>query len=228
MQAIKPVSTILNENYKRQLAAAEYQLILSPNEELSNKIRQIRSGFQETYQTSSMPGGKPNLTLLRFTQLTVMEERIVQRLRTIAMGFCPFKVELKDFGSLPAHSIFIQVTSKLPIRSLVKEIRETQRLMKLDKDHKPHFIDEPNFLIARQLQPWQFEKGWLEYAGRSFTGRFIADAMLLLRRNTNTVLHQGLHNGRDSRPGNWQIVERFAFRNLPVNTRQGELFTSEM
>ena len=227
MQAIKPVSTNLNENYKRQLAASEYQLILSPHDELGNKIRQIRTGFQDTNQASTAPGGKPNLTLLRFTQLTMLEERIVQRLRTIAMGFCPFKVELKDFGSLPTHSIFINVTSKLPIRALVRQIRESQRLMKLDKDHKPHFVEEPNILIARQLQPWQFEKGWLEYAGKSFTGRFIADAMLLLRRNANGVLQQGHQSGRDRRPGSWQIVERFEFRNLPVNTRQGELFTSE-
>jgi 2'-5' RNA ligase len=158
----------------------------------------------------------------------MMEERIVQRLRTIAMGFCPFKVELKDFGSLPTHSIFINVTSKLPIRALVTEVRETQRLMKLDKDHKPHFIDEPNLLIARQLQPWQFEKGWLEYGNRSFTARFIADAMLLLRRRTNGVYPDGPRGGRDARiAGSWQIVERFEFRNLPVSTRQGELFTSE-
>ena len=47
-----------------------------------------------------------------------MEERIIQRLRTIAMGFCPFKVELKDYGSFPSHTIYIQVTSKLPIRGL--------------------------------------------------------------------------------------------------------------
>lgn len=229
MQAIKPVTTILNENYKKQLATSEYQLILSPHEELGNRIRQIRTDFQEAYQATSVPGGKPNLTLVRFTQLTMMEERIVQRLRTIAMGFCPFKVELKDFGSLPAHSIFINVTSKLPMRALVKEIREVQRLMKLDKDHKPHFIDEPNLLIARQLQPWQFEKGWLEYANKSFTGRFIADAMLLLRRRSAGVFTSGPRGGREARPtAGWQIAERFDFRNLPVNTRQGQLFTSEL
>lgn len=228
MQAIKPVTTILNENYKKQLAAAEYQLILSPNDELGNKIRQIRSDFQEAYQAASVPGGKPNLTLVRFTQLTMMEERIIQRLKTIAMGFCPFKVELKDFGSLPSHTIFINVTSKLPVRALVREIRETQRLMRLDKDHKPHFIDEPNLLIARQLQPWQYEKGWLEYAGRSFTGRFIADAMLLLRRRTTGIFSDGPRRGSDGRiAGGWQIIERFEFRNLPVSTRQGELFTTE-
>ncbi len=209
-QAIKPVSSVLNENYKNQLSTNEYQLILSPHEELGNKIRQARAAFHETYETSSVLGGKPNLTLVRFTQLALLEERIVQRLRTIAMGYCPFKVELKDFGSLPTHSIFINVTSKLPIRALVKEVREAQRLMKLDKEHKPHFIDEPNLLIARGLLPWQYEKGWLEYSNKSFTGRFIADGMLLLRRRAGDKA--------------WQIVERFTFQNLPVTTRQGELF----
>jgi len=207
-QAIKPVTAVLNENYKSQLSTNEYQLILNPHEELCNRIRQIRTTFHETYQSSV--GGKPNLTILRFTQLTLMEERIVQRLRTIAMGYCPFKVELKDFGSLPTHSIFIQVTSKLPIRGLVTEIKDLQRLMKPDKDHKPWFIEEPNLLIARNLLPWQYEKAWLEYSNKSFTGRFIADAMLLLRRRSGDKA--------------WQIVERFAFQNLPVNTRQGELF----
>jgi 2'-5' RNA ligase len=210
-QAIKPVATVLNEHYKNQLSTNEYQLILSPHEELSNRIRQIKAAFQETYQTAAgTAGGKPNLTILRFTQLALMEERIVQRLRSIAMGYCPFKVELKDFGSLPTHSIFIQVTSKLPIRALVKEVREWQRLMKLDKDHKPYFVEEPNLLIARNLLPWQYEKAWLEYSNKHFTGRFIADAMLLLRRPSGGKA--------------WQIAGRFAFQNLPVNTRQGELF----
>ena len=213
------MASVLNENYKNQLSTNEYQLILSPHEELGNKIRQIKAAFQENYQipagtagaaTSYRGGGKPNLTILRFTQLALMEERIVQRLRSIAMGYCPFKVELKDFGSLPTHSIFIQVTSKLPIRGLVKEVREVQRLMKLDKDHKPYFVEEPNLLIARNLLPWQYEKAWLEYSNKSFTGRFIADAMLLLRRRSGDKA--------------WQIAERFAFQNLPVNTRQGELF----
>ena len=140
-QAIKPVTTVLNENYRKQLSTNEYQLILNPHEELSNKIRQIRAAFAEAYDAPSAQAGKPNLTLLRFTQLTLMEERIVQRLRTIAMGYCPFKVELKDFGSLPTHSIFIQVTSKLPIRALVKEIRDVQRLMKLDKDSETKAMD---------------------------------------------------------------------------------------
>jgi 2'-5' RNA ligase len=209
-QAIKPIATVLNETYKRQLATNEYLLILNPHEELRNKVQQVKKEFYEAYQAPTALGGKPHVTMVRFTQLALMEERIVQRLRTIAMGYCPFKVELKDFGSFPSHSIFINVTSKLPIRGLVNEIKDIQRLMKLDKDHKPHFIDEPYLPIARKLLPWQYEKGWLEYSNKSFTGRFVADAMLLLKRREGEMA--------------WQIAERFAFQNLPVAIRQGQLF----
>lgn len=207
---MKPVTAVLNENYKKQLATHEYMLILHPHEELRNRIQQVRKEFFEAYGAPTALGGKPQVTLVRFTQLALMEERIIQRLRTIAMGFCPFKVELKDFGSFPSHTIFIPVTSKLPVKTLVTEIKDVQRLMKLDKDHKPHFIDEPFLTIARKLLPWQYEKAWLEYSHKSFTGRFIADGMLLLKRREGDKA--------------WQIAERFTFQNLPVTTRQGELF----
>jgi 2'-5' RNA ligase len=210
-QAIKPIATVLNETYKRQLATNEYLLILNPHEELRGKIQQVKKEFYDTYQAPTALGGKPHVTLVRFTQLALMEERIVQRLRTIAMGYCPFKVELKDFGSFPSHTLFINVTSKLPIRGLVNEIKDIQRLMKPDKEHKPHFIDEPYIPIARKLLPWQYEKGWLEYSNKSFTGRFIADAMLLLKRREGEMA--------------WQISERFVFQNLPVTIRQGQLFS---
>ena len=209
-KAIKPVAAVLNENYKKQLATNEYLLILHPHEELRARIQQVKKEFSETYQAPNILSGKPQVPLVRFTQLALMEERIVQRLRTVAMGYCPFKVELKDFGSFPSHTIFINVISKLPIRGLVTEVKDIQRLMKLDKEHKPHFIDEPYITIARKLLPFQYEKGWLEYSHKSFTGRFIADSMLLLKRRQGELA--------------WQIAERFAFQNLPVATRQGELF----
>jgi 2'-5' RNA ligase len=207
---MKPILVHLDENFKRQLPVMEYMLVLNPHEELRNRITQVRKDFYETYKAPTALGGRPNLTLVKFTQLALMEERIVQRLRTIAMGFCPFKVELKDFGSSPSHTIFINVVSKLPIRNLVNEVKDIQRLMKPDKEHKPHFLDEPHLMIGRKLLPWQYEKGWLEYSNRSFSARFIADSMLLLRRREGDKA--------------WQIAERLAFQNLPVATRQGELF----
>jgi len=189
----------------------EYLLVLNPHEELRNRIMQVKREFYDVYKASTAIGGKPHVTLVNFLQYEMMEERLVNRLKTIAMGYYPIKVELKDYGSFPSHTIYITVTSKLPVQNLVKEIRgQAQRLMKLNDDNKPHFIMEPYISIARKLLPWQYEKGWLEYSNKHFTGRFIADGMLLLKRPVAEM--------------KYQVVEKFQFQNLPVVTKQGDLF----
>ncbi|PWU02017.1 MAG: hypothetical protein C5B52_06180 [Bacteroidetes bacterium] len=187
----------------------EYLLVLTPGQDLEHKISAIKKEFSETYKSNFAIGGRPQITLARFTQLEMMEERILLRLQAIAMGSYPIKMELRDYGSFPSHTIYINVTTKLPVRNLVKKVKEVQRLMKLDNDHKPHFIDEPYIVIARKLLPWQYEKGWLEFSNRHFTGRFISDGMLLLKRKMGELAYQ--------------VVQRLEFKNLPVNTKQGEI-----
>lgn len=208
-----PDGQLLMPGYK----VYEYLLVLNPHEELRTRIMKVKQEFFDKY--SQGPGGKantalsgkPHITLVNFLQYQLMEERLVNRLHTVAMGQPPVKIELKDYGSFPSHTIYINITSKVPVQSLVKEIRsETQRLMKLNDDNKPHFIMEPHLTIARRLQPWQYEQGWLEYSHRHFTGRFIADSMLLLKRPLGEM--------------KYQIVQRFDFENLPVHIKQGDLF----
>ncbi len=189
----------------------EYLLVLQPHEELWNRIIKVKQEFADKYESDHARWGKPHITLANFLQLSMLESKIVNKLKLVAMGFPPVKIELKDFGSFPSHTIYINITSKVPVQNLVKQIRtEAQRLMKLDNDNKPHFIMEPHLTIARKLQPWQYEKGWLEYSHKHFTGRFIANDMLLLKRPVGEM--------------KYQIAQRFAFENLPVNTVQGDLF----
>jgi 2'-5' RNA ligase len=188
----------------------EYMIVLHPPGDLRDKIGLIKKEFADTYRTGVNTSGKSHIMLAGFSQYAMMEERVVTRLKAVAMGFRPFKVELKNYGSYPSHSIYINVTTKEPVRNLVKGIKEFQQLLKLNKDQKAHFLDDPNILIARRLLPWQFEKGWQEFSHRQFTGRFVADNMLLIKRRQGEKA--------------WQIVERMEFMDLPVATRQGELF----
>lgn len=189
----------------------EYLLVLAPHEELSKRIMKAKEMFATQYKSENAKWGKPQIALVNFKQLAMLEERIVNRLKIIAMGFPPFKVELKNFGSFPSHTIYINVTSKLPIQNLIKEIRkESQRLMKLNDDIKPHFMMESHITIGRKLKPWQYEKGWLEYSHHHFTGRFIADSMMLYKRLEGEK--------------KYHMVQQFEFQNLPVATKQGELF----
>jgi len=190
----------------------EYLLVLSPHEELWNRILKEKEAFAEKYKSDNARWSKPHITLANFLQYDLMEERLLNRLKMVAMGFHPIKVELKDYGSFPSHTIYINVLSKLPVQSLIKTIRkDAQRLMKLNDENKPHFILEPHIPLARKLQPWQYEKGWLEYSHKHFTGRFIADGMLLLKRPLGE--------------NRYQIVQRLEFQNLAVTTKQGELFS---
>ena len=189
----------------------EYLLVLNPHHELAERIADIKEEFSTRYKTQISKYTKPHISLVNFLTWEMMEEKLLQRLQAIAMGITPFKVELKDYGSFPSHSIFINVISKIPVQNLVRELKEAQRLMKLNNENKPHFIDEPYILISAKLKPWQYEQGWLEYSHRNFTSRFIADGMLLLRRTA----------GERSR---FQIAKRFDFLNLPVTTKQGDLF----
>lgn len=188
----------------------EYLLILNPHEALRDKIIYIKNAFAEKYKSVYAKFGKPHITLANFVQIEIGEERLLNKLRLIAMSYHPIKIDLKDFGSFPSHTIFINVDTQLQVKNLVKEIRTAQNLMTLNKDNKPHFIDTPHLTIARKLVPWQYEQAWLEYSQLQFTGRFIADSMLLLKRKIGEK--------------KYQLAGSFAFLNLPVTTRQGNLF----
>lgn len=188
----------------------EYLLVLNPHEELRNKIMYIKGAFADKYNTHYARYWPPHITLANFVQFELMEERLLNRLRTIAMGYYPFKMELRNFGAFPSHTIYIQVETQLQVKNLVKELRAAQPLMTLNKDFKAHFMDQPFIPIASRLQPWQYEKAWLEYSHHAFSGRFIADSMLLVKRRVGEK--------------KFQVAERFEFMNLPVATKQGELF----
>ncbi len=191
----------------------QYLLILSPPQELKNRIMEVKKAFFSKYRTEIALWSKPHITLVKFVQLEITEERILNRLHQIAMAYHPVMIELQNYGSFPSHTIYINITSKYVIQNLVKQIRtEAQKLLKPANEFKPHFIMEPHLTVARQLQPWQYEKGWQEYAGKHFSGRFIADAMLLLKRPLGEF--------------KYQIAQRFEFQNLPIGAVQGDLFTN--
>lgn len=196
----------------------EYLLVLSPLEDLWDKIMQVKKDFSEKYKATVALYAKPHITLVNFVQFEMTEERVVNRLKIIAADYHPFKVDLKDYGSFPSHTIFINVASKQQVQNLEKELRPAQQLMTLNKDNKPHFITDPYIIVARKLLPWQYEKGWLDYSHRYFSGCFIADGMLLLKRSLKFQSDGHILTGK------YQNVQRFEFMNLPVNIKQGELF----
>ncbi|HWB28437.1 MAG TPA: 2'-5' RNA ligase family protein [Chitinophagaceae bacterium] len=209
---LKPIDNDMEQNTLKMpgYAPYEYLLVLEPHEELKSRIQAVKEEFAGKYQHEMAKWTKPHITLVNFVQYAMMEQRIINKLKLITMGLPPIKVELKDFGSFPTHTIYINITSKAPVINMVKALRQSQSLLKINNDNKPHFITEPHLTVARKLQPWQFEKGWLEYEHKHFSGRFIANHLLLLKRRAGDK--------------KYQVAAHFPLENLPVVTTQGVLF----
>lgn len=202
--------TEIEINQDKNILPIEYLLVLQPHKALWDEITAIKKKFETDFKFENIKIGLPHITLAMFKQYAATENRIVNALRNNARTLSPFKIELKDFGSFPTHTIYINIVSKVPIMNAVKTLRQNaQTFMKIDKDNKPFFITEPHLTIARRLQPWQYEKGWLEYERANFHGRFIADHALLLKRKAGEY---------------YKPVEKFVFEGIKEGMQQGALF----
>lgn len=187
----------------------EYTIILNPNDALRERISKVRNEVHSKFHTSILLPGKPNIRLAKFFSFEMLEEKLINHLKTIAMGMPPFMTELKDYGSFPSHTLFINVASKIPLQMLMKDLRTARHFIK-STDREPYFTNEFYIPLAIKLTPDQYDKIWPHFSKRRFTANFIADSMLLLKRMAGEK--------------NYQIAERFEFMNLPVSVKQGELF----
>ena len=191
-------------------STAEYLMVVTPHPDLWQAIMNIKLQFADNYKHPMASSTKPHLTLLKFYQTEINESRIVRKFDSVCAKQPAIKIELKDFGSFHSQTIFINVTSKVPILNLVKGLKEAHSFLKYDASFKPFYIADPHITIARQLLPWQYEKAWLEYSHASFTGRFIASKMTLLKRRVGNKAYQ--------------TVQEFSFQNLPPDAVQTSLF----
>jgi 2'-5' RNA ligase len=188
----------------------EYRLVIPLPESLQERVQSLRKTLHEKHNTPLGFELKPSLTVLKCHAFERMEPRLTERFQEIAMGHNPFKVELKGFAAYPSHTLYIDVLTKSPFHELVKGLKKAKWLMNIPQ-HEPHFIAEPHLLVAQRLKPMQFIRMWMELEYSQFNGRFMADSMLLLRRSEL--------NKR------YEVVRRMDFMSLPLNVKQGELFS---
>lgn len=188
---------------------AEYRLIVPLSEALQQTVTQLRKDLHERYRIPVPFVLPPSLTILHCHAYEGMEAKLVERMQQVATRNSPFKVELQNFAAYPSHSIYIHVPTRSPFNDLCKELKVVKSLTKVP-DHDPHFINEPHLLIAQKLKPFQFTRMWMDCEHTQFTGRFVANSMLLLKRSVVTEQYED--------------VRRFAFASLAHSVKQGTLF----
>lgn len=203
------------KNYMPGYDVYEYLLLINPDKKEYSKVMEVKQQFHAVYKAPSALYSKPHITLVNFIQAQMFESLIIKHLNNVAETVSSFPVVLKDYGSFFPHTIFINVMSKDPIVNLVKRLREKlQVAMTFNKEYPPHFITNPHLTIARRLERWQYEQGVLEYSSSHFSGMFMAEEMLLLRKPA------------DGEKAKYELVKKFSFNGFWRPPTQGDLFSS--
>jgi hypothetical protein len=186
----------------------EYRLIVQLPEDLSEKIMAIRKVLHEKYKVESPFEIAPSLTILRFHAFEQGESKALERIQKSVLTTKPFLVQLEDYSGYPSHTIYINVKTRSVFNEVSKTLKVSKKYLKIPgKD--PHFINEPHLILAQRLAVNEFERMWRECEHRQFTGRFICDHLLLLKRS-------------DTRR-RYEPLRKFEFQELPSNLKQTAL-----
>lgn len=204
--------------YSSEFKYNEYLIVLTPNEHTSEQINFVKKEFSEKFKTVTIYY-KPQIIVVKFIQLEMIEERLLSHLKNVSACYKSFLIKLKDYGSLPSHTIFVNIESQLQVRNLVTQFKSVQRSLNLDKENKAHFLDHFYISIATKLLPWQYEKAWIEYSKAHFAGSFMVDEFTILKREVERL------TDHFKPKGSYRFFKRFQFMNSPVITSQSELFT---
>ena len=188
---------------------SEYRLIIPLSEALQQSVMQVRKELHERYRIPLPFELKPSLTILHCHAYEGMEAKLLERMQQVATRSSAFKVEVQNFAAYPSHTIYLHVPTRSPFNELTKELKVVKSLTKVP-DHDPHFINEPHLLIAQKLKPFQFTRMWMDCEHTQFTGRFMANSMVLLKRSL--VSNQ------------YEELRRFEFASLAQSVKQGTLF----
>lgn len=186
----------------------EYRLIIPLSEALQESVTQIRRDLHEKYRISPSFELKPSLAVLHFHAYEGTEARLLERIQQAATRVDAFYIELQNYAA-SSGTIYIDVLTRHHFHELTRELKVVKSLIAIP-DHDPHFINEPQLLIAQNLKPFQFTRMWMDCEHMQFTGKFAADGMLLMRRSIT-------HN-------RYEEIKRFEFSCLAYCIKQGILF----
>ncbi|HVK96564.1 MAG TPA: 2'-5' RNA ligase family protein [Flavisolibacter sp.] len=199
-----------NIQQKAVYSIHEYRLVVPIAQEMVNTIKMLRktlhakSGVVLPFQL------QPSLTLLRFHAFEQMEAKVMEVIQRSVLETKPFLVELENFAAYPSHTIYINVRTRSPFNELCKSLKKWKRHFNIPQ-HEPHFINEPHLILAQMLQQKQFSSMWRICENSEFTGKFIADHLMLYKR--------GAANKR------YEVFRRMDFMQLPMNLKQSTLFS---
>ncbi|WP_300598791.1 2'-5' RNA ligase family protein [Niabella sp.] len=178
----------------QRAALNHYRLILDTPAAVKRKIADAGTRLNAFFPGTPLSGGTVFMYLASFSVYEPDEVAVTDLLHRVALAAMPYRVHLKGFAHLETKEIYIPAVETAWITALIDTIAALPAPWSNER-----FNVLPRISLARNLQPWQFDRVWPYFEKESFQARFVMDGMLLLRQLEG------------AKP--WQIERKLLFEN---------------
>lgn len=174
------ISTINTDDAPKDMEAKEYLLMLNPPKRISNEVKILQQNFYSEQEQVQSKKSAPHLTLIHFRLNPNLEEKLINDMEEISAVQSPIEVVLNNFNHFGTHTIYIDVKNASAITNLVKSLHAKLNLQL----SQSFFAWKPYMTIAKGLTSEKFKTVYADFENSAFNASFIADGMLLLKRDS--------------------------------------------
>ncbi len=174
------VTTMNTDDAPKDVESKEYLLMLNPPQRTRKEVNAIRENFYKQHEHAQGKKPQTHITLVHFRLNPNQEEKLINDIEEVSALQSPVEVRLKNFKNFGTHTIYIDVVNGSAITDLVKSLHAKLNLHR----SQAFFAYKPHITLVDGLTSEKFQKVFSEYMRREFSGSFIADSMVLMRRNS--------------------------------------------
>lgn len=175
------VASVNTDDAPKDVEAKEYLLMLNPPKRIRNEVKKIQEKFYGEYEHVQSKKSEPHVTLIHFRLNPHHEEKLISDIEEISAVQSPIEVVLKNFNHFGTHTIYIDVKNVSVITDVVKSLHAKLNLQL----SQSFFAWKPYMTIAKGLTSEKFKTAYPVFEQREFNSSFIADGMVLLKRDSS-------------------------------------------
>jgi 2'-5' RNA ligase superfamily len=168
--------------YYRPAGLVEYMLIISPGEEVYNRVMEEKHFFHRKYNQEVAIKTVPQISISGFLAWEALEDSLIQLLQNIIKNHRSFDVTLNNYSGFPSHTIFIRVPDITPFNELTNRLKVIGPYIKTWSLAAAKFMNHPHLSIARGLPAEVYTEAIKHYSGKDFYASFNVTKLVLLRR----------------------------------------------
>ena len=161
----------------------EYLLVANPDENVYNKIMDVKQAFFDVYKQKIAIKTKPHITVANFLAMESMEETLIRYIHRICSQYMSFDVTLNNYSGFPSHTIYARIQDHAPFKQLAVQLNVIDQYVRSNGCPEARLIFRPHLTIARGLDNNVYNKAMLDYSEKTFHETFQLTELVLLKRN---------------------------------------------